>query len=128
MLTKTKRKIAPDFKSIGAIKIQEPEKSLLDNGIPVYSINAGFQDIIKIELIFLNADFDPGQPLAVSATNRMLGEGTTKHNAQQLAELIDNSGAYYETEESADYCSVVLFTLNKHLEETIQAALKQKNI
>ena len=119
MLTKINRKVTPEFIPIGTIKIQEAKRSLLDNGIPVYSINAGFQDIIKIELIFFNSGFDPGDPLAVSATNRMLGEGTTKHNARQLAELIDHSGAYYETEESADYCSLVLFTLNKYLDVTL---------
>ena len=119
MLMKIDRKAVPEFKPIGNIKIREAEKTWLDNGIPVYSINAGFQDIIKIELIFFNDGFDPIQPLAVSAANRMLGEGTSKHNAQQLAELIDHSGAYYETEESADYCSVVLFTLNKYLDNTL---------
>ena len=119
MLTTIDRTKSPASRPLGAIKIQEVEKLLLDNGIPVYSINAGFQDLIKIELIFFNSDFDSSKPLSFTSTNRMLNEGSSNHSAQQLAEMIDITGAFYETEESADACSVVLFTLNKHLDKTL---------
>jgi zinc protease len=120
MIQTIDRKNAPEPKEIGDIKIQEVEMSCLRNGIPVYSVNAGFQDLVKIEFLFLHDDsFDPDQPIIDSATNRMLSEGTSKYNAQQLAEMVDNFGAFYETEESSDYSSVVLFTLNKHLDKTL---------
>ncbi len=114
------RKKTPEPKEIGTIKIQEAKKSALSNGIPVYSLNAGFQDLVKVEFVFLHHDaFNPAQPIIDSATNRMLSEGSSKHNAQQLAEMVDNFGAFYETEESSDYSSVVLFTLNKYLDQTL---------
>lgn len=109
----------PELVEIGAVHIQEAKISKLDNGIPVYSINSGFQDLVKIELLFLNRTFDPSNALLHSATNRMLSEGTAKHNAQQLADGVDYFGAFYETEENADYCTVNLYTLNKHLESTL---------
>ncbi|MFM8433709.1 MAG: M16 family metallopeptidase, partial [Bacteroidota bacterium] len=37
----------------------------------------------------------------------------------EIAEMVDDYGAFLETEESADVCSVVLYTLNKHLERTL---------
>ena len=54
-----------------------------------------------------------------SATNRTLAEGTSKYNSQQLADHIDYYGAFYETDENWDYTSVMLYTLNKHLEATL---------
>jgi len=113
------RKSQPELIEIGAVDIQEAKPYKLDNGVPVYYINSGFQDLVKVELLFLNRTFDPTNGLLHSATNRMLGEGTSKHNAQQLADGVDYYGAFYETEENADYCTVNLYTLNKHLESTL---------
>src|SRR3569832_1906715 len=101
------------FLLIEKISIQEIEKAQLDNGIPLYYLNAGFQDVVKVELIFPNSAFNPKEPLLNTATNRLLSEGTTKHTAQQLAEMFDNYGAFYETSQSADFCSVELHVLNK---------------
>ena len=92
---------------------------MLDNGIPVYFLNAGVQEVVKVELIFRNPSFDANQPLMYSAANRLMGEGTSAHSAQQIAEMIDYYGSYYETEQSADYCSVVLHSLNRHLGNTL---------
>ena len=78
------RKSQPELIEIGAVDIQEAKPYRLDNGVPVYYINSGFQDLVKVELLFLNRTFDPSNALLHSATNRMLGEGTSKHNAQQL--------------------------------------------
>jgi zinc protease len=120
MIQSINRIIPPASKEIGKIKIQEAKKSSLDNGIPVYAINAGFQDLVKVEFLFLHHDsFNPAQPIIDSGTNRMLSEGSSRHNAQQLAEMVDRFGAFYETEEAADYNSVVLFTLNKYLDQTL---------
>jgi zinc protease len=109
------RNIPPSAKPITGISIQEVELMSLDNNLPLYWLNAGFQDLVKIELIFPNRQFDAKQPLVPSATNRLLSEGTTKHTAQQLAERIDFYGAFYETSQMADFCSVEINMLNKHI-------------
>jgi zinc protease len=109
----------PSTKAIDKILIQEVEKGNLDNGIPVYWLNAGFQDVVKVELIFPNAAFNAKEPLLNSATNRLLSEGTKKHSAQQIAEMIDYFGAFYETTQSADFCSVEVHSLSKHLNSVL---------
>lgn len=119
MIQTIDRKKTPALKDIGIIKVQQAQQSMLDNGIPVYTINAGFQDIVKIELLFMNDSFNPSEPIVSSAANRMLSEGSKKHTSQELAEMIDAYGAFYETEESYDYCSLILFTLNRYLDETL---------
>jgi len=113
------RKNPPELKQIEKILVPHAEKHTLDNGIPVYIVNAGFQELVKVDLIFTNLTYDATQPLLSSATNRMMSEGTAKHSALELADLVDYYGAFYSTEESADYCSVNLFTLNKHLAKTL---------
>lgn len=109
----------PGIREIGKIEIQQAKKHSLNNGIPVYLINAGFQELVKIEFIFHNKGFDPSKSLLNSATNRMLAEGTSRYSAQELADHIDYYGSFYETDENYDYTSVVLFSLNKYLESTL---------
>ncbi len=113
------RTVAPALKEIEKIIIPHAEKIVLDNGIPVYVVRAGFQELVKVDLIFENLTYDASQPLLSSATNRMLSDGSSKHTSLELADMIDYYGAFYGTEESPDHCSVNLFSLNKHLEKTL---------
>ena len=113
------RSVAPAFRPVTDLKVQEAVQFHLDNGIKVYSINAGFQDLVRIEFLFDNKNYYPDSPIIATASNRLLTEGTKKHTALQLAEMVDDYGAFLETEESADSCSLVLYTLNKHLEKTL---------
>jgi zinc protease len=113
------RHTPPPSKPITDISIEEVEKSRLDNGIPVYSLNAGFQDLVKVELLFPTTYFNAKEPLLTSATNRQLSEGTANHTAQQLAELIDYYGAFYEASQTADFCTVEMNVLNKHLQNVL---------
>lgn len=119
MQTVIDRKNAPSRADIQKINVPQAEKHTLDNGIPVYAINAGFQDLVKVELLFTNPEFNAAKPLMNSATNRMLPEGTSKYNSQQLADLIDYYGAFFETDENSDFCSVMLYSLNKYLGQTL---------
>lgn len=106
---------------IGIQKMNVPQakKYTLDNGIEVYAINAGFQELVKVELLFNNVDFDPAKPLLNSATNRMMSEGTKNFSAQQIADMIDYYGSFYETDENSDFCSIILYSLNKYLKDTL---------
>ncbi len=119
MQTILDRKEAPSSNKIKSFNLIQAKKNVLDNGIPVYSINAGYQDLAKIEFIFPNISFDLKRPLLNSATNRLMSEGTSKYTSQQLADHIDYYGSFFETEENSDFTSVILFTLNKHLEATL---------
>jgi len=113
------RTVPPALQSITDFSFKHVEKKLLDNGIPVYVLNAGVQEVVKVELIFKNPAFNQSHPLLHGAANRLLSEGTSAHTAQQLAEMVDYYGAYYETEQSTDHCSIVLHTLTKHLTNTL---------
>src|SRR4051812_46276248 len=103
MLSMLSRVTPPSLKPINEISIKQVEKSALDNGIPLYIMNAGTQEVITVELIFMNPSFNSKEPLLANATNRLLSEGTSTHNARQLADMVDYFGAFYDTSQSADY-------------------------
>ena len=119
MQTIIDRSLQPSTTDIDKIDIPKAKKFILDNGIPVYTLTAGLQDLVKVEFLFLNKNFDVNDPLLNSATNRMLSDGTTKYTAQQLADHIDYYGSFFETDENSDFSSIMLYSLNKHLEATL---------
>ncbi|HLG34435.1 MAG TPA: pitrilysin family protein [Bacteroidia bacterium] len=100
------------------IVITHAEKFALDNGIAVYSVSAGTQDVLKIEFVFTDKSTSHNSLLITSA-NKLIREGTVKHSAQEISEQLDFYGAYLETESSPDFSSIVLYTLNKYANETL---------
>ncbi len=113
------RTASPSFKTVEKIEMIRATEKRLKNNIPVYSINAGTQDLIKIEFLFGAGMFQQQMPLLATTVNSMLEEGTTKMNAAQIADAVDFYGAFLEVGVSQDNASVVLYTLNKHLKATL---------
>jgi len=109
------RTLAPDFKQVSIINFIQPEKSTLDNGVPVFTIYSGEQDMVRIEFIFENVNWNPDKPLQAIAVSAMLNNGTAKLSSKEIAEQIDFYGAFFQTEYGQDQSTVTLYTLNKHL-------------
>ncbi|MBC7914039.1 MAG: insulinase family protein [Pyrinomonadaceae bacterium] len=113
------RTLAPQFKQVEQIQLLKAEPYILDNNIKLYVINGGEQELIRIELIFKNVNWNKAKPLQAYVVNSMLVEGTSKLTAQQIAERIDYYGAFLQADYNYDYSTVTLFTLTKHLEATL---------
>jgi zinc protease len=111
---------APEFGTIDKVEIAEAISSVIPGGLPVFKIDAGSQELVKIEIIFPGAGA-ASQPRALIAvgTNDMLDEGTSNHSSQALAETVDYYGAFLQMESTLDFASICLFSLNKHLSKTI---------
>lgn len=113
------RTLAPAFRQVEHIQLLKAEPYVFDNNLKLYVINGGDQELVRIELIFKNVNWNPAKPLQAYAVNSLLVEGTGKLSAQQIAEKIDFYGAFLQTDYNYDYSTVTLFTLTKHLEATL---------
>lgn len=113
------RKIAPKFKQVEQIDFLEVKNQNLSNNIKLNYINGGTQDIIKIDFIFNAGILQQGKPLVASTTNALIKEGTISYTAYEIAEGIDNYGAFLEVENSFDSATVTLYTLNKYLSDVL---------
>ncbi|MES2131559.1 MAG: pitrilysin family protein [Bacteroidota bacterium] len=113
------RKLAPDFKTIDKIDIQQAEVATLDNGIKVYTIDSGSQELTKIEFIFKAGMYYQNQTLVASAANNLLETGTKNYTANQLSDEIDFFGSFFECAVDQDYATLALFSLNKYLDKSL---------
>jgi len=113
------RQQAPDFKQVSTINFIQPEKKALDNGVPVFTIYSGEQDLVRIEFIFENVNWKLEKPLQAIAVSALINNGTNKLTSKEIAEQIDFYGAFFQTEYVQDQSSVTLYTLNKHLKSIL---------
>jgi zinc protease len=114
------RSIAPPFKTIDKIDVMRTAHSKLNNGIDVYSLSAGSQEIIKIEFVFRAGMYHQPATLVASTTNTMLESGTRSYSANELSDGIDFYGSFLELHVEQDFATVTVFSLNKYIEETLK--------
>jgi zinc protease len=109
------RTVSPSYKTIDKIDIQQIETKQLSNGMPVFCMRAGTQELVKIELIFEAGIWHQQRPLTAVAVNSLISEGTSRYSAAQLADNIDFYGAFLEQETDQDDSSICFYSANKHL-------------
>lgn len=113
------RTLAPESNQVNDINFIEPQRQELDNGIKVYTINAGRQDLVRIEFIFENVNWQASKPLQAIGVNHLVNNGTLTLSARDIADKVDYYGAFLQTEYGADQSCVKLYTLNKHLKSVL---------
>ena len=113
------RAVAPVYGEVENIELIRAKPLVLANGLKLFSIDGGEQDLVRIEFIFSNTNYDSAKPLQTFATNTMLNDGTSELSSTQIADKIDYYGAFLQTEYANDHSTVILFTLNKHLANTL---------
>ena len=77
------RKIQPEIQTLKNFRSTSSRcRMTLPNGIPLTVINAGEQEVVRIDVLFAGGGrWQQSQKLQALFTNRMLREGTTKYTA-----------------------------------------------
>lgn len=115
------RKIAPPIKDAVDFNLQlkQAEQFTLDNGIPVYSINAGAEELTLIELVFYAGNSWEDQNIVAGTTNFLLKNGTSKKSALEINEHFEYYGAYLNRNCYNEHANITLHCLNKHLKDVL---------
>ena len=112
---KLQRNIQPPIRQVKLKDIPEASKFRLDNHIPVYAINSGDEDILRIDFLFDGGQVEESFPLVASTTNMMLLEGSENYNANEINSAFDYYGAFLNPFTQKDISGISVFLLNKHL-------------
>ena len=114
------RKIQPPVFPVTRIKIPDIASFTLNNGVPVYLIEAGTEDIMRVEFSFKAGIIKETVPLVASSTNLMLTEGSANYSSEELNRLIDFYGAFVNMYYEKDRAGIVVFFLSKHIEKILE--------
>lgn len=95
--------------------VKLPVKLLLPNGVPLYLINEGVRDVVRLDLLFAGGYAVQSQPLQALFTNRMLREGSSMMGATAFSRSIDSCGAWIETYSTQECNHITLYSLKRHI-------------
>jgi predicted Zn-dependent peptidase len=106
---------AVDFK----LQLKPYEKYILKNGVEVYAINAGAEEVMAVEWIFFSGNYFEEQNLVAATANFLLRNGTSQKTAFQINEYFEYFGSYLNRSCQTETASITLHCLNKHIAELL---------
>jgi zinc protease len=99
-----------------SLTLKPYEKHVLNNGVEVYAIDAGAEDVLQVEWVFRAGNWFEDQNLVAASTNFLLKNGTSTKNAFQLNEHFEYYGSYVNRNCYNETATITLHCLAKHLE------------
>ncbi len=97
------------------LQLKPYTKFTLDNGVDVYSVNAGAQEVAQVECVFYAGNSYEDKNIVAATTNFMLKNGTKTKAAFAINEHFDFYGAYLNRSCHNETATFTLHTLSKHL-------------
>lgn len=101
------------------LQLKKCEQYSLDNSIPVYSINAGAQEVVMIEWVFDAGNWFEEKNIVAATTNFLLKNGTNQKTAFEINDYIDFYGAYLNRSCYNETATITLHCLSKHIHQLL---------
>jgi predicted Zn-dependent peptidase len=101
------------------LQLKPYKKFTLKNGVDVYTIDAGAEEVMSVEWVFYAGNWFEDQNLVAATTNFLLKNGTTNKTAFQLNEHFEYYGSYLNRACYNETATVSLHCLNKHIGELL---------
>ena len=110
------RTIAPLIKDATEFELtlKPYDKYVLDNGVEVYAVNAGTQEVLSLELVFKAGNWFEQQNNIAAATNFLIKNGTKGKTAFQLNEHFDYYGSHLSRGCYNETANIVLHCIDRH--------------
>src|SRR5690554_5212286 len=109
------RKKGPAFQALEGINFIPVREVALPNGIEVSLLEAGSQDVSKIDWVFPAGAVQAGKPLLASTVGNLLLEGTATCSSAEISDTIDFYGAYLNAQTFHHNTVVTLVCLTREL-------------
>jgi len=106
---------AIDFK----LSLKPCEKFVLKNGVEVYAVNAGAEEVMMLEWVYSAGNCYEDKNLVAASANFLLRNRTSKKTAFQLNEHFEYYGSYINRTCFNETATISLHTLTKHVHELL---------
>ena len=115
------RTIAPRIKDAVELdlKLKPYHKLTLDNGVEVYAIDAGTEEVLQLEWVFRAGNWYEDSNMIAASTNSLLKNGTYKRTAFSINEHFEYFGSYLNRQCSNETATVTLHCLSRHLPDLL---------
>ena len=113
------RTVAPQVRDVESLTFPEVEMFRLPNGIPVYVIERGEQEVSRVDILFSAGKIDDTHPLTAELTASMLREGAEGLTSGDIAEQLDYYGATLHTMATLRNTYFTLYSANRFFPEIL---------
>ncbi len=111
---------APHTKIDTHIPYIKPVELVLDNGLRVYMLDGGIEDIVKLDLVFFAGSFYQSRPLVAHTVAHLMQTGTENRTSDKINETFDFYGASFGSDAQKDIASFNLIALHRHFEQVLE--------
>jgi predicted Zn-dependent peptidase len=101
------------------LTLKSYEKYVLDNGVEVYAVSGGPEEVLQMEWVFSAGNWYEDQNGIAGATNHLLKNGTKNKTAFEISEHFDFFGSYLNRSCYNETAVLSLHTLTRHLHELL---------
>jgi predicted Zn-dependent peptidase len=113
------RQKAPELRIPEQIRFQLPQADHLSNGLPVYRLEAGVQEVFKMELVFkAGRRFDRRFVLS-QVVPPLFKEGSKTFDSASLAKAFDKYGLNIKAVANPDVATIQVYGLKRHLAQAL---------
>lgn len=113
------RKTEPEIHDFDLLTLPKADCRILPNGVPLYVIDMGDQEVNRIDIMFNAGRYEQNVPLAAEAANAMLREGCRGLTSVDIAEKLDFYGAWLQSSVSYHNSYMTLYSLNRSFAEVL---------
>ena len=117
---KIDRSIAPEIKTIENIDIKKATEYKLDNGIKVFAVDAGSQEVMRTDFVFNAGICHQEKFFQSSLTNSLMKEGTKNYSSEEIANKLDFWGTFLGMDIDKHSASISFFALHKFYPESLE--------
>lgn len=101
------------------LHLKNAERYQLKNGVEVYAINAGAEEVISLEWVFYAGNWQEDQNLVAATANFLLRNGTSTKTAFQINEHFEYYGSYLNRACYNETATITLHSLTRHIPELL---------
>ncbi len=111
----------PRIHTFDHLSLAPPRQWRLPNGMPVYAIDKGTQEVVRIEVVYLAGRPFERKALVARTAASLLKEGGGSRDGNELNQWFDYYGATLSFPYNLDTANICLYSLNRHLPRVLPA-------
>ncbi len=112
----------PEIVIPSSVDMPRAMRTTTTNQVPIYTLRADDFEVVRLSFVFRAGTSMQHKPFSASATANMLGEGTERMTAQQIADNLDFYGSYFDVNIDRDYTYISFCSLKKFFAQTAEVA------
>ena len=112
----------PDIIIPSSVDMPRTERRVTKSGVAIYTLPTDDFEVVRLTFVFRAGTSMQHKPFTASATANMLGEGSERMSAQQIADNLDFYGSYFDVNIDRDYSYISFCSLKKFFEPTAEVA------